>query len=58
MKNRRIKLKENGVCVVCGKRPAIQGKVRCEICTQKKKEKYYEERKILENARRNKKTIN
>ena len=34
-KQRRRRLKEAGICQSCGKRPAIEGKSRCPICTTK-----------------------
>lgn len=50
-KKRREKLKEKGICVCCGTRKTINGKVVCERCLQLRREKYYKEREILRNVR-------
>lgn len=49
-RKRRKKLKENNICVCCGTRKTIDGKVVCERCLQLRKEKYLKERKILKNV--------
>lgn len=39
-KKRVEKLKEQGMCVTCGKRKAVPGKTLCEICLMKKRDDY------------------
>lgn len=39
-KKRRSQLKDNGICVVCGKNKATNG-FRCEECIQRNKAYYY-----------------
>ena len=38
-KKRRSALKENGICVKCGKRPAELGKTRCALCNIKERDR-------------------
>jgi len=44
-KERREALKQAGICVVCGKQPAISGLVHCQKCRDKNKERLKEIRK-------------
>ena len=37
MKERYEKLKQDGICVDCGKRPAKENRIRCSQCLQKNK---------------------
>lgn len=37
-RERRALLKAEGLCVDCGKRPAIEGQTRCPTCARKKRE--------------------
>ena len=36
-RKRRERLKKQGLCTACGKRPAVEGKCRCQICLEKKR---------------------
>jgi hypothetical protein len=40
-RKRNKRLKEQGLCVICGKRPAVEGKCRCKMCLEKKRKAYY-----------------
>ena len=37
-RERRERLKAEGLCVDCGRRPAVEGQTRCPVCAQKKRE--------------------
>ena len=39
---RRDRLKAQGLCIDCGKRPADGGKIRCNICSSKRSQKVHE----------------
>lgn len=52
MQKRRRKLKANGICTVCGKRKAENGKVLCTQCLEYQKKRYEKIKEILEHAKR------
>lgn len=37
-RERRVRLKAEGLCIDCGKRQATEGQTRCPTCTRKKRE--------------------
>lgn len=44
-KKRRERLKQQGICTVCGKRQSVRNKTKCEICLDKNR-KYYRKKEI------------
>ena len=53
---RYYRLKKEGICVVCGRRKAIEGISFCEICREKKrqsrernKKKYWKKNRLISN---------
>lgn len=50
-RNRRKAWAESGLCSVCGQRPPMEGKKRCEVCIEKERA-YYDKTRDNTNAKR------